>query len=85
MSICRSCHAPVQWAVANATGKRMILNPPSEDGNIIVGRNGGRDTAYVFRNADAAADYLADHPDPAATRHLDHHVTCPDAKTRWKR
>jgi len=37
VSVCRSCDAPVRWAVVAASNKRMPLDPdPDPEGNVIL-------------------------------------------------
>lgn len=79
MSRCRSCNSPVIWAVASASGKRIPLDPPSDDGNVVLVDG----KAYVYPTPEAAATEVVDHV-LTGTRHLSHFVTCPQA-SKWRR
>lgn len=75
MSTCRSCGAPVTWAIT-ASGKRMPVDPePVEGGNVVLHPAlvpGGSPTATVMPPTD-------DDPPPVFPRHLSHFATCPHA------
>lgn len=71
---CRSCEAPIVWAVT-AAGRAMPLDPdPTPDGNVVSdGRDEqGRVQVIVFAKP---ADVPADRP----LRYASHFVSCPDA------
>lgn len=73
---CRSCGAPVYFAVT-ATGKAMPVDvSPREDGNIQLLWDGQR-IAAVYLGGD-----LSKHPGP---RRISHFATCKDAKAWRKR
>ncbi|WP_256789870.1 hypothetical protein [Frankia sp. AvcI1] len=70
-SRCRSCEAPIRWATATATGRRMPLDAePTADGNVTVHRgDDGQAVATV-------------HPigtPIVGTRWRPHWATCPNA------
>ena len=70
---CRSCKAPVYWAVTTA-GNRMPVD---------VDQVPGGNVELVDRSA---ADPLARivKPEPAVERYRSHFVSCPDRR-EWKR
>jgi hypothetical protein len=71
---CRSCGAPLRWAVSAATGKAMPLNfEPSGDGNVVLRADG---KAVVVTAAERGA-----YAGPFYTSHF---ATCPDAR-RFRR
>lgn len=80
MATCSSCHAPILWAVAEATGRSMPLNaaPDPVDGNVevIPGAAGARlPTARVH----AQRPMFTEHP-----THTSHFATCPYAADHRK-
>lgn len=76
MSTCRSCHAPVVWAVTTR-GKRIPLDPaPVEHGNIVLGVSGRSDPIAIVVPAEQIL--LADGP-----RFISHFATCPNS-ARWR-
>ncbi len=72
MNRCRSCHAPVRWAVT-ANGKRIPVDadPMAEGGNLLLSLD-DPPTATVV---DPGALMLVDD----GKRFVSHFVTCPDA------
>lgn len=87
MSTCRSCGAPVLWAVT-PNSKAIPLNPePVENGNLVLdaphpmlGAGGeGHGTGPRL----ARPPQLDDDPDGA--RYVSHFVTCPNAALHRKR
>ena len=69
---CRSCKAPIRWAIT-AKGKRMPLDPdPNEDGNVTLKLVEGVWHATVHGNP---AEIRAD-----AKRFISHFATCPFAR-----
>ena len=71
---CRSCRAPVQWAVT-PSGSWIALEPGAhERGNLIETQTSAGRT--VVR--------MADLTDPPGPRRLAHFATCPDASS-WRR
>lgn len=73
---CRSCEAPVIWAVNTATRKRSLLDAdPSEEGNCVFVHNpgmGGDPEYQVLSKKELAG--------PATEpRHKSHFATCPNA------
>lgn len=74
MSACRSCGAPLRWAVT-AKGRRLPLDPePAATGNVVV-------------DATGAARVLSPlEPRPAdVPLYLSHFATCPDANIHRRR
>ena len=72
---CRSCRAPVIWAVTRA-GKRIPLDAaPSATGNLV----------YVGQQLDGTEVVGAPRDgDPPEFRYVSHFATCPDAG-EWRR
>lgn len=73
---CRSCDAPVRWAVSRTTGKRLPLDPaPTPNGNL------GIVEAYQQDGQPMSTPVVAVNPTRALTnyRYLSHFVTCPNA------
>lgn len=72
---CRSCGAPILWAVTDK-GRRIPLDPePSDDGN-----------QFVYRDVDAKLRATAREPARiASTRHVPHFATCPNARQHRRR
>lgn len=78
MSECRSCHAPIEWAVTDS-GKRIPLDmDPAPDGNLEP-INKLPDGTLVVAVVPLAAAIPA-HDD----RRISHFVTCPQADN-WRR
>jgi hypothetical protein len=81
---CRSCNAPIRWAVSLANGKALPLDEtPAETGNVWLheaGEEGG--------NVDVAEVLAGDRLDRARKAEIDlylsHFATCPDAG-RWRK
>jgi len=70
---CRSCEAPIRWAVSDSTGKRIPLNAePDPAGNLAVRLVDGR---LRVRSAPAGRTEL----DAGEKRGMSHFTTCPDA------
>lgn len=79
-STCRSCGAPIVWAVTEATGARIPIDAePAPDGNLRV-RPGEPPKAAVVG---ATIDLLD--PEDDGTRYLSHFVTCPNADEHRRR
>jgi len=74
-SNCRSCGAPVRWAITSATGARMPLDTEAtEDGNLGV-------VAWREDGHRLATPVVAVNPTSALTRYryTSHFATCPHA------
>ncbi len=70
---CRSCEAPVFWAVTDG-GKRMPVDlQPEDDGNLVIVGMGPDDAARVTV-VEPSAPMLGDPP-----RYRSHFATCPNA------
>lgn len=82
MDECRSCHAPIRWAVTQK-GRRMPLDPePTPDGNLVLA------PAVEARRAPTVVALTAhnDPPlDPNTPRYTSHFATCPDAPRHRRR
>lgn len=78
---CRSCTAPIMWALTEK-GHRMPLDPePTDEGNIVLAhREGLVPLATVFSNASAAREGA-----PNADRYTSHFVTCPHAASHRRK
>lgn len=83
-SACRSCRAPVLWAVT-VQGNRMPLDAvPTSDGNVtLTGR-------HVATDRGAAPECRVESPgalplfDDGVDRFMPHHATCPHGED-WRR
>jgi hypothetical protein len=77
-SACRSCHAPIVWAVTEA-GRPIPLNPdPEPAGNLeLVTRPGQRPPVVHVLTASAPRS-------PDVDRYQSHFATCPNAN-EWRR
>lgn len=76
---CRSCHAPIRWAVHEVTGKRMPLDPhPVVTGNVAVveWRGGEPMSLPVVAVGKAIAERSI-----TPYRYVSHFATCPNAKS----
>jgi len=67
---CRSCGAPIRWAITAANGKSIPLDrDPVDGGNVILVEG----VAYMNANPDLFTD----------ARYVSHFATCPEAN-RWR-
>ena len=85
MTTCRSCSAPILWAVTIA-GRIMPLDAePNPDGNVVPTGKRGRTRAgsAIEVRVEAARQQTLDVDDPIV-RYMPHHATCPDAD-KWRR
>lgn len=76
---CRSCGAPIYWAIT-PEGKRMPLNPPPRDPEAFDAKlnvESWRDTDGVLRTGPA-------HPDAVVRRTTSHFATCREAD-QWRK
>lgn len=75
---CRSCGAPVIWAVTTSLSKMPVDAEPVEDGNValMAPRHEGSLRAIVLGPLDTLT-----HESPLRTSHF---ATCPQAKS-WRR
>jgi hypothetical protein len=79
VSACRSCHAPVIWAVT-AAGKRMPVDAePVDGGNVLLDQRQDPPLATVVGKQVQAGLFGDDGP-----RFASHYVTCPDAD-QWRK
>lgn len=86
MIVCRSCGAPIQWAVTEK-GKSMPVDlQPSEDGNILLQHREGKVPIALYLN-EKEKQQLIDALDQRQQRHrlfLSHFVTCKQAAS-WRK
>lgn len=76
-STCRSCKAPIVWAVTEKTGKAIPVDAEATpDGNIVLTAGAGSPVAHVLTADDGPVD-------PEA-RFRSHFATCPNASTHRK-
>lgn len=77
---CRSCDAPIRWAIAMPKGKRMPIDPIAvSDGNVWVDHyEGGTPVVKVALTG-------GDVPLSIPLRYVSHFVTCPDSGSWRKR
>ena len=76
MSTCRSCDAPIIWAITSK-GRRMPVDAePRPDGNVELIDSGGMMPQTVVH---AQPPLAAENP-----LHTPHHMTCPQAH-EWRR
>ena len=67
---CRSCNAPIVWAITEK-GRRMPVDAkPSAAGNLLLDHERGEWRAIVVKNDDTAAENEL---------HTSHFATCPNA------
>jgi hypothetical protein len=76
---CRSCQAPVRWAITASNGKRMPLDPaPVTDGNVWIDHiEAGTPVVNVGLSHD-------DVPRNIPLTYVSHFVTCPD-RDSWRK
>lgn len=84
-SYCRSCDAPIEWAWTQA-GKRMpIDDEPSEDGNVLVWREGNSETIRCKVLGPLEVEELrGDEHGTLEELYTSHFATCAFAKD-WRR
>lgn len=79
---CRSCNAPVRWAITER-GRRMPLDvEPSDEGNILLQDREGREPLAVVLTKGQIAAF-----DGSLQRHRlhrSHFATCPHGK-HWRK
>lgn len=79
MANCRSCGAPIRWAVSDGSGKKVPLDPePVVDGNIVVVDRPGHTLVVRFLKKDRplTRDGL---------RYVSHFATCPNSARHRKK
>jgi hypothetical protein len=77
---CRSCNAHVLWAVTEATGKRIPIDPdPTPGGNVILSDD-DPPVALVLPTGQASLFALG----TGADRYTSHFATCPNADAHRK-
>lgn len=82
MSHCRSCHAPIRWAIT-IQGNYMPLDAePDPAGNVLLtGRRvQGKDGYYEEVQVDSGPGLF----DDGRQRFMPHHATCPQG-AEWRR
>ncbi len=77
--LCKSCEAPIIWAVHAGTGKPAPIDAvPADGGNIMLRKAAGPDgrarIIYTLLTPEAAETYNG------GDAHLNHFATCPDAE-----
>jgi hypothetical protein len=73
VTTCRSCGAPIRWAIT-PKGRRIPLDfEPARDGNVRLGAFAGEEHALVLAGAELAAAQIAG---PVYRAHFS---TCPNA------
>jgi hypothetical protein len=90
---CRSCGAPIRWAVSQASGKRIPLDvEPVDDGNIVeTGRthtSGAPMVRYLKKSDRPIFPSLAlvvGGEQPVDARYVTHFATCPNADQHRRR
>lgn len=83
MARCRSCDAPVLWAIVRKGGKRIPLDPdPVDNGNIAI--IGEREDQY---GKSPLVEYRATDPLPGMSepKYVTHFATCPNAQQHRKK
>ncbi len=74
---CRSCDAPIRWATATTTGRRMPIDAePTADGNVTVHRGDDGQAVATVHPAGVT---------PLGTRWTAHFATCPAAAEHRRR
>jgi hypothetical protein len=77
---CRSCGAPILWAIASGSGKRMPLDAePVEDGSLVVVRHRYEGSGQTI----PIVEVVGEDEHLELVRFRSHFATCPDAKT-WR-
>lgn len=77
VSECRSCHAPIFWAVSVNEKSTPVDVEPTDDGNLLFADDGRSVTVL------GPLELLL-HDREAQPLRLNHFVTCPD-RDSWKR
>lgn len=79
---CRSCGAPIRWAITEK-GRRMPLDPdPHPDGNVMVEHAAGADHSGVVV---FAGRLLHEERDLGTPLYRSHFASCPDARKHRRR
>lgn len=79
---CRSCGAPILWAITNR-GKRIPLDAePTFRGNMVVEAKSVEQNGHMVEQLHA--NVVSPLFDSKQNRYMPHHASCPDAK-RWRR
>lgn len=74
MSACRSCGAPIFWAITEAGRRMPVDEAPVPDGNVTVIEDDSDAGVPIVRVLGATRDLFASGP-----LYVSHFVTCPDA------
>ncbi len=80
MSVCRSCAAPIRWAISRATGKNIPLDAePSPGGNVELVDIGARNGLMEQRAVVLTGFDLMAAQEEGRTLYLSHFATCAQA------
>ena len=80
MSRCRSCGAPILWAITGKASKPMPVDAePSPDGNLVLTEDGAQSRAIVLDKIQ-----LRFARERGEALHCSHFATCPEASD-WRR
>lgn len=83
---CRSCGAPLRWAVSIKTGGRMPLDvAPRDDGNVLIDGLGRAHVYGTHDDAVAARDEATDEYLQGSSTYIAHFATCPRADAHRRR
>lgn len=85
MSKCRSCGAPIRWAITTGGASMPLDLEPNPDGNVVMT---GRSSRSRMGTLSPEVEVIAGAPLPgledSRERFMPHHATCPDAD-EWRR
>ncbi|MEM6988893.1 MAG: hypothetical protein AAF721_00305 [Myxococcota bacterium] len=81
MSVCKSCKAPITWAITDKGRSIPIDAKPVENGNLVLVREDGPAEMRGQKLLRARAPGLFD---AGAPRYVSHFATCPNSKEHRK-
>jgi hypothetical protein len=86
VSVCRSCGAPIEWAVTENRRRMPVDAEPVVDGNILLEHRGYVGDPPIARivDADERADLQRLSPEPLVL-FVSHFATCPNAAQHRRR